>query len=1271
MRNSLFHFLLTCFFSLLIVSASNAQTSRIQVIHNAAGLAFDTVDVYINNIKLNNLRFRHSTPRLSYAAGTYKININHKSSTDSGNQVLLSRTITINSGDRIIVMLQGVENPANYASNPLGKSTAFSMNIAKQSNAPTTNVVNYTFLNGITDSRKVNAFPRNLPQVFEGIEYTVYNNSFVSLNTTIRNEFTTSPKIFDLTNEGENVVYNTKQFPIANNNFVRNNIVFVASGFINPAANNNGPKAELFAVDSAGGPFIAGVAPIKTGVQIVHNSPDVLLDTIDIYVNHVKYDNVGFRSALPLLNLQPGNYQINFNHKNSVDSSDGVQYRYSLTLDLGMTYTLFLKGVLQPALYRPNPAGISTALSIHKVSADYQNAVANTFTQYILVNGNTDANYNEFYVDNVNYFPVDYGSINKLSGAVLSNRITSTLKVLDGSNNIINPQPLDASSRRSKLNFVFTSGFVQSNSSNQNGKKISMFVFDSTGNVQEVITPILPALVQFVHNAADTLLDTIDVYFKGVKIDNIAFREATGNLVVDDGSYIVNINHKNSTDSSDRVIARVPVSIFAYGLSGLNKGVLILNGVVNPNLYYKNPGSTNNTSLSILPVGMMRNASNGIVRGILLHGVTDMDNIQLKTPPIIIGIQESDLPYFTTNLWAVNANETYLEMNQLTFPLQSKGYIVPFQQYSGKSVLVFLSGFRDPSLNRNGKSMGLFIVDSLGGPAKLVSEGFRAQFIHASADSNLQSVDVWNGNTRILTQFKTHKATNTFTLALKDSAWTITKSGSKNSKENVLFVDSLWRFSSGSNTYAILSGWLDTTALPKNPSGLNTRFKLNYFPMDNVPLTNGTKLTLFNAIPDADSVSIIIKPTNQTLIQKTPYNNYTKVAFNYGSNTSIYELREHINSSLNRTFRFRLNSLYFEKCGLLFSSPSVSSLEASYYIALTTGEVYELPQLTSNLQFVHASADTAVKNIDVFVNGVKLVNNLNYQSASRQLKFGSYKPLNIKLTYGGSVSDSVALITTNLTPDSSTTYCQVLNGLLNPSMYAKNPEGINTALNLATFGPMRLRATSSPNNVDVLFFNAATDAPKVNTQPTGQSVFLSNQTSYKSFYNYSPQSPISKVVYNVKESSSNNLLHVAEANLIAQKGNAGIAVLTGFKNPSNNNNGQSLRLFMVWPNGNVDTLKTVTTGLNNIAEESTAANFKLYPNPAVAYTVVHLYSNITGNGNVQVFDVTGKCLINKQCEFIQGSNQFVIDTDELQAGVYYCYMNNGEQSYSTKLMIIK
>jgi hypothetical protein len=109
LKKSLFAFIASSVFY-----TANAQTARFQLIHNAADPSMDTVDVYVNGLKYDNVAFRQATTLLSTTSGNVKININERNSIDSSDLVLKRFTSTLATNSNSVIMITGVSNTANF-----------------------------------------------------------------------------------------------------------------------------------------------------------------------------------------------------------------------------------------------------------------------------------------------------------------------------------------------------------------------------------------------------------------------------------------------------------------------------------------------------------------------------------------------------------------------------------------------------------------------------------------------------------------------------------------------------------------------------------------------------------------------------------------------------------------------------------------------------------------------------------------------------------------------------------------------------------------------------------------------------------------------------------------------------------------------------------------------------------------------------------------------------------------------------------------------------
>ncbi len=111
-----------------VVQFNAVQTARLQVIHNAAEVAADPVDIYLNGtLLLDDFGFRAATPFIDAPAGvTLNIGVAPGNST-SVDDTLANFQATLENGETYVVMANGVLDPGSYAPNPDGRSTAFTL----------------------------------------------------------------------------------------------------------------------------------------------------------------------------------------------------------------------------------------------------------------------------------------------------------------------------------------------------------------------------------------------------------------------------------------------------------------------------------------------------------------------------------------------------------------------------------------------------------------------------------------------------------------------------------------------------------------------------------------------------------------------------------------------------------------------------------------------------------------------------------------------------------------------------------------------------------------------------------------------------------------------------------------------------------------------------------------------------------------------------------------------------------------------------------------
>lgn len=135
---------------------------------------------------------------------------------------------------------------------------------------------------------------------------------------------------------------------------------------------------------------------------------------------------------------------------------------------------------------------------------------------------------------------------------------------------------------------VFASGFLDP-TSNQNGAAFGLFAALANGTVVQLPAATAPnARVQVIHNSADVLAGSVDVYINGaLAIPDFAFRTATPFIDLPAGVTLnIGVAPGNSTSVND-TLANFPVI-----LSADEKYVVIANGLLTGG-YLPNPDGRN------------------------------------------------------------------------------------------------------------------------------------------------------------------------------------------------------------------------------------------------------------------------------------------------------------------------------------------------------------------------------------------------------------------------------------------------------------------------------------------------------------------------------------------------------------------------------------------------------------------------------------------------------------------------------------------------------
>lgn len=364
------------------VMGVNAQTARVQVIHNCADLAADSVDVYLDNtLLLDNFAFRTATSYIDAPATGTPIRLSIAPKTSTGvTDTFYSVSVTLDPVKKYVIVANGIESAMGYT--PAASAVPFRLSVfeaARETAAVATNT-DLLVVHGSTDAPVVDVRAANAVLVND-IAFGQFNAAgYLSLPT--------SNYIIDVTTATGTTVKRYSA-PLSTLSLTGAAVTVVASGFLNPAVNSSGAAFGLWAAPATGGALI----PLEevARVQVIHNCADAAADSVDVYINGtLLLNNFAFRTASPFVNAPVGvPVTLGVAPKNSTSVADTI-YSTTVTLSSEKRYILVANGLVSPTGYTPAATAVPFRLSIYQQGREISAFSADT-TDVLVVHGSTDA----------------------------------------------------------------------------------------------------------------------------------------------------------------------------------------------------------------------------------------------------------------------------------------------------------------------------------------------------------------------------------------------------------------------------------------------------------------------------------------------------------------------------------------------------------------------------------------------------------------------------------------------------------------------------------------------------------------------------------------------------------------------------------------------------------------------------------------------------------------------------------------------------------------
>lgn len=466
---------------------------------------------------------------------------------------------------------------------------------------------------------------------------------------------------------------------------------------------------------------VCGLFAQNANVQVIHNSPDALVSTIDIYVNgSLAFDDFSFREATPFTPVPAGTAVIGLAPSSSQSYADTLGTITLPGLQANVNYVLLATGLLDTASYPSNPEGIARNFQLLGVGGA-QVASTSGNVSLLVAHGAPDAPSVDVNLLALNQTPI--GTIDTIPYAGFSSQggnpayltlpandiLVNLSATYSGTNIATYYAPLSAFDGAAGV--VFASGFVDAQQSNSFGLYLAL----PDGTVIKI--PQIGSAAQIIHNSADPAAEVVDIYLveqltgnNGVIgfLDDMAFRSASVYLPFpSEVPFKVYVAPSNSTSPADSIAS------FEFP-SGLDLGSLysiVASGVLTPGDFASNPeGASTAFELFVYDQAKAQATPITNVDVLAFHGATDAPTVDIDIRELA-GTEIDNIAYgeFSPNGYAsfAPANVT-VDVNDESGTTTVASFTAAISSAASAAVTVFASGFLDSTANQNGASFGLF-----------------------------------------------------------------------------------------------------------------------------------------------------------------------------------------------------------------------------------------------------------------------------------------------------------------------------------------------------------------------------------------------------------------------------------------------------------------------------------------------------------------------------------------------------------------------------------
>ena len=315
--------------------------ANLQIIHNSPDPAASSVDIFVNGEEFRTgVDFRSATAFTTVPAGV-ELSIEIAPADAGIENALPAIPVTLTEGENYIAVASGVLDPSGFA-DATGNDFSLEVFNPAQTEASDPAKVDLLVQHGSPDAPAVDIYLEQIGSDTPAIGNLSYPD-FVGYTAIDPNN-----EVIGIAGAGGDVLAEFSA-PLSTLNLSGSSLTVLASGFFNDANVTDGNAFGLIAVTADGTvlelePFVP-----TAELQIVHNSPDPTVSSVDIFVNdELTYAGVNFRDATPF-GLVPAGVELSIEIAPAGAGIENALAPIPVTLTEDESYIAVASGVLDPS----------------------------------------------------------------------------------------------------------------------------------------------------------------------------------------------------------------------------------------------------------------------------------------------------------------------------------------------------------------------------------------------------------------------------------------------------------------------------------------------------------------------------------------------------------------------------------------------------------------------------------------------------------------------------------------------------------------------------------------------------------------------------------------------------------------------------------------------------------------------------------------------------------------------------------------------------------